>query len=197
MARATRTDQAYCSRSAFRRWTVTCGGAFVATAVEAPQSSSPVDGPVARGGRRGRAGGEDECARRERRREADDRRRARSEHDRQARAARRSGHARGRDREREGAVADPLRRWLPAVAQPPVEASEGRDAGRLQPKAADDEAPLEPAAGGLGGQEDARESGAAGLRARARGGGEHRGDDGDDDGDVSGLHGGFSTYWRP
>src|SRR3954454_20032944 len=52
MARATRRDQAYCSRSAFRRWTVTCGGTFVATAVEAPQSSSPVDGPVPRRGRR-------------------------------------------------------------------------------------------------------------------------------------------------
>src|SRR3954447_3596579 len=47
-AMARRMGQAYCNRSALRRWTVTCGGAFTATAVDAAQSSSPVDGPVPR-----------------------------------------------------------------------------------------------------------------------------------------------------
>src|SRR5262249_29460015 len=49
---AARRHHAYCRRSALRRWTVTAGGAFAATAADAPQRSSPVDGPVPRRGGR-------------------------------------------------------------------------------------------------------------------------------------------------
>ena len=184
-----RSDHAYWRRKALRRWTVTAGGAFAATAADAAHSSSPVDGPVPRRGRRTRVRGPNVAAS-PTSGAVRGRRRSRGARNSSARA-----RARVRRRTRTACCARAAR-WGSAGRAGCRSAGRTRRArcartrNRRMTKL-----PWNRPWVVLAHRMHGRESRPAGLRARARRGGEQRErEDGGGDGDVSAVHGRITTH---